>query len=155
MSRIFNSRKRVIGALAAITVLAIAGGAAYAYLTSSGSGTGTGNVSASTSPLSLTFSQPSFTALGQSQTVTISATNNSSSAEYFTGLTSFSASPSDTSTCPAGSFVGGTPSTTAQEIPAGSTVAVGTASVTFTDLSSAAQNGCLGSGTVSYSANSN
>lgn len=154
MRRIFKSRKRAAGLLSVIAVMAIAGGAAFAYLSSSGSGTGTGNVSASTSPLALSFSQPAFSALGQTQTVAISATNNGSSAEQLNGV-SVTVSSTNTSTCPAGSFVAGTPSITAQEIPAGQSVQVGTMSVTFTDLSSAAQNGCLGTGTVSYSATSN
>lgn len=154
MRRIFKSRKRAAGLISVIAVMAIAGGAAFAYLSSSGGGTGTGNVSASTKPLVITFSQPDFTALGQTQSVAISATNNGSSAEQLNGV-SVTVSPTNSGTCPAGSFVAGATSVSAQEIPAGSTVQVGTVPVTFTDLSTAAQNGCLGSGTVSYSATSN
>jgi hypothetical protein len=154
MRRIFKTRKRAAGLISIIAVMAIAGGAAFAYLTSSGSGTGTGNVSASAPPLAITFSQPDFTALGQTQSVAISATNSGSSAEKLNSV-AVTVGPSNTSSCPAGSFVAGSPSVTAQEIPAGSTVQVGTVSVTFTDLSSAAQNGCIGTGTVSYSATSN
>ncbi len=154
MRRIFKSRKRTVVALSVIAVLAIAGGAAFAYLSSTGSGTGSGNVTASSTPLSITFSQPAFTALPQAQTVNIYATNTGSSAEWFSGLASFSVSPSSSS-CPAGSFVAATPSTTAQDIQ-GNTgpVLVGTVSVTFTDLQQV-QNACLGGGAVSYSATSN
>lgn len=154
MRRIFKLRKRTVVALSVIAVLAIAGGTAFAFLTSTGAGTGTGNVTASTSPLALTFSQPAFSALGQTATVNISATNSGASPEQFTGLSSFSVAPTSTITCPAGSFVAGTPSVSSTSVPAGGTVQVGTVSVTFTNLA-AAQNGCIGTGTVTYSATSN
>ncbi len=143
--------------MAAISVLALLaiGGAAYAYLSSTGNGTGAGNVTASSSPLVLTFSQPDFTKLPQTQTVSIYATNNGQSVEQLNGLSSFSVSSTNTTTCPAGSFVAGTPSVTAGEVPAdGSPHLVGTVSVTFTDLAQV-QNGCIGTGTASYSAASN
>jgi hypothetical protein len=149
----FSTRKRAIATLSVLALLT--SGVAYAYLASTGSGTGTGNVTASSSNLVLTFSQPSFAQLPQTQTVNIYATNNGQSVEQFNGLTAFSVSSTNTTTCPSGSFVAGTPSTTAQEIPAdGAAHLVGTVSVTFTDLAQA-QNGCLGSGTSSYSATSN
>ena len=154
MRRIFKSRKRTVGLLSVIAVMGIAGGAAFAYLSSTGSGTGSGNVTDSTSTLAITFSQPAFTALGQSQTVAISATNSGASAEQLSGVT-VTAGSTNPSTCPTGSFVAGQPSITAQQIPAGQTVQVGTVSVQFVDLPSAAQNGCIGTGTVSYSATSN
>ena len=156
MSRIFKSRKRVVVALSLVALLAVGGSVAFAYLTSTGTGTGTGNVTASSTPLVLTFSQPGFTALGQSQTVSIYATNNGSSPEQFTGLASFSVAPTNTTSCPTGSFVAGTPSVSTTSIPAtGTPTLVGTVSVTFTNLAASAQNGCLGTGTVSYSATSN
>lgn len=155
MRRIFKLRKRTVVALSVIAVLAIAGGTAFAFLTSTGTGTGTGNVTASTSPLALTFSQPAFSALGQTATVDISATNSGTSPEQFTGLSSFSVAPTSTTSCPAGSFVAGTPSVSSTSVPAGDTVPVGTVSVTFTNLTTAAQNGCIGTGTVTYSATSN
>ncbi len=154
MRRIFKSRRRALVALSAIAVLAFAG-AAVAYLSSTGSGSGTGNVTASSANLVLTFSQPDFTALPQTNTVDIYATNNGNSVEEFSGLTSFSVSSTNPTTCPAGSFVAGTPSVTSQEIPAdGTPHLVGTVSVTFTNLSQA-QNGCIGTGTATYTASSN
>lgn len=154
MRRIFATRKRAIATLSVLALLT--GGVAYAYLASTGSGNGTGNVTASSSNLVLTFSQPDFTKLPQAQTVTIYATNNGQSVEQFNGLTSFLVSSTNSTNCPNGSFVAGTPSTTAQEIPAsGAAVAVGTVTVTFTDLPTQAQNGCIGTGTASYSGASN
>lgn len=154
MRRIFKSRKRAAGVLSVIAVLAIAGGA-YAYLTSSGSGSGSGNVTASTVPLVLTVAQPDFSALGQTQTVAIDATNNGGSPEEVSSL-GVTAAPSSSDTgCPAGSFVAGSPTITNAEVPAdGQSHQVGTVSVTFTDVS-ASQNGCIGSGTVSYNVSSN
>lgn len=153
MLRRFKSR--TIVALTAVAALAIAG-AAYAYLTSTGGGTGSGNVTASSTALNITFTQPDFTVLPQSKTVAIYATNSGSSVEYFKSLTSFSVSSTDSTKCPTGSFVAGTPSTTAQEIPAdGLPHQIGTVSVTFTDLTTQAQDGCIGTGTASYAAQSN
>ncbi|HET9720571.1 MAG TPA: hypothetical protein VFP55_10870 [Solirubrobacteraceae bacterium] len=153
MRRMFSTGRRAAATLAALGL--ITGGVAYAYLASTGSGTGTGNVTASSSNLVLTFSQPDFTKLPQTQTVNIYATNNGQSVEQFNGLTAFSVSSTNSTTCPGGSFVAGTPATTAQEIPAdGAAHLVGTVSVTFTDLAQA-QNGCIGSGSSSYSASSN
>ncbi len=153
MRRMFSTRKRVIATLSVLALLT--SGVAYAYLTSTGAGAGTGNVTASSSNLVITFSQPDFTKLPQNQTVNIYATNNGQSVEEFNGLTAFSVSSTNSTTCPTGSFVAGSPSTSATEIPAdGAPHQVGTVSVTFTDLAQA-QNGCIGSGTSSYSAASN
>lgn len=153
MRRMFSTRKRIFATLSVMALLT--GGVAYAYLSSTGSGSGTGNVTASSSNLVLTFSQPDFSKLPQTQTVNIYATNNGQSVEQFNGLSAFSVSSTNSTTCPTGSFVAGTPSTTPGEIPAdGSPHVVGTVSVTFTDLAQA-QNGCIGSGTSSYSATSN
>jgi hypothetical protein len=147
------TKKRVI-ALAVVASLAVAGGA-YAYLTATGSGSSTGNVTATAPALTISFSQPDFTVLPQQQTVNIYATNTGTSTEYFTALASFAVTSTDTTKCPAGSFVAGSTSTTAQEVPAGAKVLVGTVPVTFTDLATAAQNGCLGTGTATYTATSN
>lgn len=153
MRRMFASRKRAVALLAVLALMT--GGIAYAYLTATGTGSGTGNVTAAAKPLSLTFSQPDFTKLPQTQTVNIYATNTGQSIQQFNGLTSFSVSSTNSTTCPAGSFVAGSPSVTAQEIPADAAPhLVGTVSVTFTDLAQA-QDGCIGTGTASYSATSN
>lgn len=160
MRRIFKSRKRAAGLLSVIAVLAIAGGA-YAYLTSTGTGSNTGDVTATTSGLTLTASQPAFTALGQTQNVSISAQNTSSSAERVASVT-VTPSSTNSSSCPTGSFTAGTVVSTTPgatsfapvEVPANSTVQIATVPVTFNDLSSA-QNGCLATGAVTYSLSSN
>jgi hypothetical protein len=155
--------KRVLVALAAVAALAVAG-IAYGYLTTTGSGGGSGNVTAINSTLSLSVAQPDLTALGQTQSVAISATNTNTNgqAEYFSGISSMSVATSAAALankCPTGSFTLDTPSTTAQDIPADSKAhQVGTVNVTFVDLASEAQNGCLLASSqpaVSYSENSN
>jgi hypothetical protein len=148
------TKKRAWVALTAVLALAITG-AAVAYLTSTGGGTGSGNVTATSQSLSITFSQPALTHIGETQSVGIYATNSGTSPEYFSGLTAFSVGSADTTKCPTGSFTAATPTTTGQEIAADSAPhQVGTVSVTFNDLQ-AVQDGCVGNGTVAYSASSN
>lgn len=148
-------KKRTVLALSVVAVLALAGGA-YAFLSSTGSGSGSGSATIATSGLNITFSQPAFTALPQTQTVTIYATNTASNAEQFNSLTNFSVGSATGSGCPDGSFTNAAaPATTAQEIPAdGQPHQIGTVDVSFNDLA-VPQNSCLGSDTAAYSASSN
>jgi hypothetical protein len=147
-------RKRVIIPLGIVAALAVAGGA-IAYLTTSGSGTGSGDVSATNSTLTLHVTSSPIATLGGTSPVTITADNAGTSAEHVSGVT-LSAVPADTTTCPAGSFTAGPVTVTANEVPAGATgFQIATSNVTFNDLTTASQNGCLGTGTIAFTAGSN
>jgi hypothetical protein len=142
-------RKRVLIPLGIVAALAVAGGA-VAYLTTTGSGSGTGDVSATNSSLTLHTQPVSIATLGGTAPVTITADNPGTSAEHVGGVT-ITAAPADTTTCPAGSFTAGPVTVTANEVPAGATgYPIATSNVTFNDLSTAAQNGCLGTGTIAF-----
>jgi hypothetical protein len=140
-------RKRVLIPVGLIAALAIAGIAA-AYLTASGSGSGSGDVTASSSALTLHSSALTFANIGQTKTVTITADNPGSSPEHVGTLT-VTAAPTNTTSCPAGSFSAGNIQVTNSEVPAGASgYAIGTADITFNDVN-AAQDGCIGTGTAS------
>jgi uncharacterized repeat protein (TIGR01451 family) len=151
------TKKRYLVALTAVAALAITGGA-IAYLTASGSGSGSGSVTASSSALTLSISNaPALTNIGDQETYDITAANTGSSPEHVTGITVSSIVPSSaaqTAGCPPDSFSAGTPTLTGNEVPAGSVATPGTAVVghvvvTFNDDTTHAQNGCIGTGTVS------
>lgn len=138
------TNKRALVALAAVAALAVAG-IAYGFLSATGEGSGTGSVTAKTATLVLTSSALSFAKLEEAQTVTVSAHNPGTSPEKVTTV-AVSASSTDSTTCPDGSFTAGTVSTTPTEVQPGETVAVATVPVTLHDLP-VAQDGCIGSET--------
>lgn len=151
------TKKRVLIALSAVAALAIAS-VAFAYLTASGSGSGSGDVSATASNMALTItSAPPLTKIGDTETYEISAHNPGTSPEKVSGISVTSITPSAAATtagCPASTFTAGAPTMTGNEVPAGGDAVVGHVAVTFNDNSSQAQNGCLGTGTVSISLSS-
>jgi hypothetical protein len=157
-------RKRTAVAVSVVAALVVAG-SAIAYLTASGSGSGSGSVSATASAMTLSISAaPALTRLGDTESYEITASNPGTSPEHVSGITVGSIAPSAaaaTAGCPVGSFSAGTPTTTGTEVPAATdathpgTAVVGHVDVTFNDVTTAAQNGCLGSGTVAVSLSSN
>jgi hypothetical protein len=148
------TNKRVLVALAAVAALAVAG-IAYAYLTATGEGSGSGSVASSTQALTLSISKaPELMHIGDEQEYEISASNSGTSPEHVTKITVSSIAPSAAATtagCPAGSFSAGTPTTTGTEVPAKGSAVVGHVMVHFNDVTTAAQNGCQGTGTVAIS----
>lgn len=152
-------RKRVLIPVGLIAALAIAGIAA-AYLTTSGSGSGSGDASAANNAVTLSISNaPALTRLGDFETYEITASNTDSSPKHVSSISVSSIAPSTaaaTAGCPAGSFSADTPTATGTEVPGGSVATPGTAVVGhvvvhFNDVTNAAQNGCLGTGTVAIS----
>ena len=150
MSRILKSRraKVLVGVMATMAVAAVA---AFAYLATTGTGGGTGSVNATTADIALTGDAPTLTHIGDTQNVAITGTNGGTSLQKI-GTLSVSAAPSAAATtagCPAGSFTVTNITETHNEVaPNGGTAIVGHADVTFTDDSTHAQNGCVGTGTV-------
>lgn len=147
---LFNTRRRKIAVVGcAIAVVAAVG--AYAYLTASGSGSGSGSVTASAGSVDLSVSQSqALDKLGASSPVTVTATNNGTSAQKVTSVDTLTASGD--AGCPAGSFTISGLSSTPQEIQPGDSAPVATATVTFNNVNSD-QNACLSG--VHYSAHSN
>jgi hypothetical protein len=146
--------KRVLVALAAVAALAVAG-IAYGYLTATGAGSGEGSVTSSTQELTLSITKaPALTHIGDAQEYEITASNTGKSPEHVSAITVKSIGPSATATtegCPTGSFSAGTPTTTGTEVPAEGSAVVGHVMVHFDDVTTAAQNGCQGTGTVAIS----
>ena len=146
MSRIIRKRKLValLGVVAAVGIAAVA----YAFLSAGGSGSGSGSASAAVTELGLTSSVPALDHIGDSDTITVYATNAGTSPEQLSALY-ITPTPTAASgkTCPAGSFVVGTPTLTGNQVPAGTGIAdkvtVATATVTYTNVNSA-QNDCTG-----------
>lgn len=156
------TKKRLVVALTAVAALAIAGGA-VAYLTATGSGSGSGDVTATTSAMTLSISNaPALTKIGDTETYEITASNSGSSPEHVSGITVSSIAPSAaaaTAGCPSNTFTASAPTTTGNEVPAAAgastpgTAVVGHVDITFNDRN-AAQNGCIGTGTVAISLSS-
>ena len=148
--RKFTSKRSAL--LAVIGVLVVSA-SAIAWLTATGSGTGTGNVLETSDNMTLTSAVDTFSNLGDSHTITVSALNVGSSNQHIEGVT---IGADEQNGCPDGSFVVGpvTVLSAANDIAAGANPAVATATVTFTNLDEA-QNACLAPGAVSFDLDSN
>jgi hypothetical protein len=148
--RKFINKKRAL-ALGAVAALVV-GASAFAFLSSTGTGSGTGTATATTSALSLSVvkgSHTAITAIGQTVTMDVTATNASgNSSEHISSIVPGTVdSPTGGSpACPAGSFTASNPQVTTSEVPGdGASHVIGTVDVTFNNSTTADQTNCLGS----------
>lgn len=140
----FPSRRVLLATgLTALTFAAVA----VAYFSTTGSGGGSGSVTATTSDMPLSGSA-SWSKLGTSQTITISASNSSESAQHIDTVSVTAVT--EAAGCPDGSFDAGAVTVTDHEVAPGETEPVATVSVQFVNLANAAQNGCIGSDKVAF-----
>src|SRR6058998_1867764 len=116
MLRRLIRKKRLLVALSAVAVLGTAG-VVFAYLSTTGSGSGSGTVTASTSNLTLTSDVPALTKLGDSQTLTVKASNSGGSPQAVPSV-KITVAPHD-SACPAGSFSVGSSGASSDDVSSG------------------------------------
>jgi hypothetical protein len=146
MRKHLTKKTALLAAALAIAITAVA----VAYLSSAGTGTGTGATSEATGTVTLAGTTPDITQIGDTQTMTITGTNNGSSPTKVAGISVGAITlPAG---CPSGSFEFGTPSTTGTEIAPGATETVGSVSVTFVN-NDAVQDACLSGFSVALSSN--
>lgn len=142
--RTFILRKRTVALTTALAVVIAA--VAVAYLASTGSGTGAGATSASAANMALTSTAGSLTHIGDSDTITVAAANDTASPQALAQVT-ISVAPKS-SDCPAGSFTVGSAGndsvtvSSGTQVPANGSADVASTAVHFNNVSSP-QNACL------------
>ncbi len=148
MRKYLSKKSAILGSL----IVVIAAATAFAYLSSTGKGSGSGTTSGAVSQMNLTSSDPTLANIGDSKTITVTASNSNASPQAMEEVTiSVAAKNSD---CPSESFTLGGATATSKtlssnvNVPAKSGTTNGTAQVASTTIqfnnnASAAQNACL------------
>lgn len=140
--RKLSKKGKVYAVAASIALVAASGGAAFAYWSTAGSGTGTGTNSGGNGTVTLFASFADGLTPGASETITYTATNNTSSS------TVVSLQPVVISTnktgCQSAWFTASLPSSSTTLAANATTAPLGTGTLTFLDLPGVDQNACKG-----------
>lgn len=142
MSKFKTKRGISFTLIAVLSITAVA----VAYFGTTGSGGGSGSVTNANEAVTLS-GNGSWTQLGQSKTIDITAASNANSAQRVGAVTVDAIT--EVAGCPDGSFTAAEPVETNNEVPASGSAVVATVAVTFNNVNSN-QNGCIGSDKVAF-----